>query len=85
MASTVRSHRANQGSIPCIGVYFFKSCEDILLMHLSLGVSFFFFFCYSVKCLQSCTGREVLGKHFQMRFMSKHNNDCESSQLETIK
>ena len=22
MASTVRSHRANQGSIPCIGVYF---------------------------------------------------------------
>ena len=23
MASTVRSHRANQGSIPCIGVYFF--------------------------------------------------------------
>ena len=23
MASTVRSHRANQGSIPCIGVFFY--------------------------------------------------------------
>ena len=53
MASTVRSHRANQGSIPCIGVLIFLcpmgTCFEILLsLHAYIYIYQFWCF-YSVK------------------------------------